>query len=147
VTARAALVRERAGAAGDRADLAETYTNRGLARRDVGDPAGAAADARRALALWDGLPSRTGRQCFGTACCHAALAGLAGRPGSGVSAAKAVTEADAAMASLRRAVAMGYRSPDALRTEDALDPLRGRDDFRWLMMDLAMPADPFAGPR
>jgi hypothetical protein len=32
------------------------------------------------------------------------------------------------------------------RTEDALEPLRGRDDFRLLMLDLAMPADPFAGP-
>jgi hypothetical protein len=42
---------------------------------------------------------------------------------------------------------MGYRNPDAYRTEDALDPLRGRDDFRMLMMDLAMPAEPFARPR
>ena len=51
------------------------------------------------------------------------------------------------MALLRSAVAMNYRSPDAFRTEDALDPLRGRDDFRLLMMDLAMPADPFAAAR
>ena len=33
------------------------------------------------------------------------------------------------------------------RTEDALDPLRGRDDLKLLMMDLAMPADPFAAAR
>ena len=39
---------------------------------------------------------------------------------------------------------MGYRSRHAYRTENALDPLRGRDDFRLLMMDLSMPADPFA---
>ena len=39
---------------------------------------------------------------------------------------------------------MGYRNPDAYRTEDALDPLRGRDDFRLLMMDLAFPAEAFA---
>jgi hypothetical protein len=56
----------------------------------------------------------------------------------------AVTEADAAMASLRRAVAMGHRSPDAFRTEDALRPLRGRRDFTLLLMDMAMPAEPFA---
>ena len=48
------------------------------------------------------------------------------------------------MALLRRAVAMGYRSTDVYRTEDALDPLRDREDFRLLMMDLAFPADPFA---
>jgi hypothetical protein len=45
---------------------------------------------------------------------------------------------------LRRAVGMGYRSRDAFRTEAALGPLRSRDDFQLLMMDLAMPADPFA---
>jgi hypothetical protein len=29
---------------------------------------------------------------------------------------------------------MGYRNPDAYRSEDALDPLRSRDDFRLLMI-------------
>jgi eukaryotic-like serine/threonine-protein kinase len=76
---------------------------------------------------------------FETACTRAALAGLAGMAGSGVSADVAVTEADAAMASLRRAVAMGSRRLDSYRTEDALNPLRGRDDFRLLMIDLAFP--------
>ena len=46
------------------------------------------------------------------------------------------------MALLHEAVAMGYRSPDPFGTEDALDPLRGRDDFRLLMMDLEFPSDP-----
>ena len=48
------------------------------------------------------------------------------------------------MALLHKAVAMGYRTLDFFRTEDALDPLRDRDDFRRLMMDLAFPAEPFA---
>jgi hypothetical protein len=61
-----------------------------------------------------------------------------------VSAADAAGEADAAMVLLRKVVAMGFRNAAAFRTEDALDPLRGRDDFRLLMMDLATPADPFA---
>jgi hypothetical protein len=30
-----------------------------------------------------------------------------------------------------------------MREEKEIDPLRGRDDFRLLMMDLAIPADPF----
>jgi hypothetical protein len=61
-----------------------------------------------------------------------------------VSAAEAASEADAAMALLREAVGRGYRSHAFYRHEDALDPLRGRDDFQLLMMDLAMPAEPFA---
>ena len=64
-----------------------------------------------------------------------------------MSAGEGPAEADKAMDRLRRAVAMGYRNFDALRTEAALDPLRDRDDFRLLMMDLAMPADPFAAAR
>jgi eukaryotic-like serine/threonine-protein kinase len=51
------------------------------------------------------------------------------------------------MALLRRAVAMGYATLDDYRTADALDPLRDRDDFRLLMMDLAMPAEPFTPVR
>jgi hypothetical protein len=42
---------------------------------------------------------------------------------------------------------MGYRSLDRYRTDDALDPLRDREGFRLLMMDLAIPADPFAAAR
>ena len=74
----------------------------------------------------------TGEQTFFRACCHAGLAGLAGRPGSGVSAAEGADQAEKAMAVLRQAVTMGYRNPDAYRTESALDPLRNRPDFRAL---------------
>jgi hypothetical protein len=82
---------------------------------------------------------------FAMAFCRATLSALAGRDGSGVPAASSSGDADVAMALLGKAVAMGYRSPDAYRTEDALDPLRGREDFKLLMMDLAFPAEPLAG--
>ena len=42
-------------------NLAASLRRRGLARRDLGDPAGGVADARRALALLDGLASRSRR--------------------------------------------------------------------------------------
>jgi hypothetical protein len=42
---------------------------------------------------------------------------------------------------------MGYCNAGAFRTEDALDPLRDREDFRLLLMDLAFPAEPFAAAR
>jgi hypothetical protein len=71
-------------------------------------------------------------------------ANLAGRSGSGVSGAEAVTEADATTALIRKAIEMGYRATYVYRNEDAFDPLRSRDDFRLLLMDLEFPSDPFA---
>ena len=120
---------------------------RGLARRDLGDNAGAAADARRALGLYEALPSRDGEDWFETACCHAALCGLSGHEGAGVTAAEAEDEAARAIAALRTAARMGYRDAHVWRTDSALDLLRSRDDFRLLMMDVAFPAEPFATPR
>jgi serine/threonine-protein kinase len=138
------LVKESPTEPEDRWVLASSLRRRGLARRDLGDPAGATADARRACGLFDGLPWRPGLVRFEAACCRAALSGLAGRAGSGVSAGEATSEADAAMSLLWEAVGMGYRNTDAYLTADALDPLRDRDDFRLLMMDLVFPAEPFA---
>jgi hypothetical protein len=79
--------------------------------------------------------------------CHAGLSAIAGVPGSGVSDHEAQAEAERAMATLGRAVADGYRDADALRNEAALDPLRARGDFRLLMTDLAMLAEPFSKDR
>jgi eukaryotic-like serine/threonine-protein kinase len=109
---------------------------RGLTLYDIGDPAGAAADARRALGLCDGLP-QSGRNLFETACCHAQFAGLAGRAGSGVSAAEGEIEAARAMEWLGRALANGYRNTNQIRIESALRPLRDRADFKKLMAELA----------
>jgi hypothetical protein len=75
------------------------------------------------------------------------MADLAAAPGSGVSATEAASAAETAMALLHKAVATGYCQADAFRTDDALDPLRSRDDFRLLIMDLTLPADPFAPAR
>jgi eukaryotic-like serine/threonine-protein kinase len=127
-----------------RSDKACTLRRRGLARAALGDPVGAADDAQQALELLDGLASRSGEEWYETACCHAARVGLAGEPGSELSAGSGPAEADRAMEQLRRAIGMGYRNLGSFRTEAALGPLRDRPDFRLLMMDLAIPADPFA---
>ncbi len=140
------LYRVDPGSTENRDRLAECYLVRGLIHRALNDPAGAAADARRAVELYDSRPSRSGERWFLSACAHAALAGLADRDVSGVSAVEATSEAETAVALLHKAVGVGYRNPDAYRTEDALDPLRGRADFQQLLMDLAFPAEPFAGP-
>jgi eukaryotic-like serine/threonine-protein kinase len=124
--------------------LSPEIRRHGLARHDLGDFAGAATDVRRALALWDGLPARSGYGVFETACCHAALADLAGRVGSGVSTAEGEAETGKAVEELGRAVAMKHWSANELRIESALDSLGSREDFRMLMNDLTFPADPFA---
>jgi len=124
--------------------LAWSLRGRGLARLGLGDLPGAAADTRRALEIWDGLPSRSGEDWFESACSHATLSALAGRKGSGVSSGEASAEADTAMALLTTAAGSGFRNANLFRIETALDPLRNRPDFRLLIMDLAIPAQPFA---
>ena len=139
-----ALVKDHPETADYRLGLGESLLRSGLARRDEGDAAGAAADWRRADALLEGAGALDPEFTFIHACCHASLSWAAGRPGSGVSADEADAEAAKALALLRRAAAMGYRNPATYRNETALDPLRGRPDFRLMMMDLAFPAEPFA---
>ena len=56
--------------------------------------------------------------------------------GSGVSAKEGAVEANKAVALLATAVGMGYRSPDAYRTESALDRLRNRADLSLGVIDL-----------
>ena len=51
------------------------------------------------------------------------------------------------MERLRKAVEMGYRNLDALRTEAVLAAARHATTSGLLMRDLAMPADPFAPAR
>ena len=109
----------------------------GLTRLAEGDAARATGDVQRALGLLDGLPRRSGELWFETACGHAALSALAGREGSGIPATDGPAEADKALALLKKAVAIGYRAPP-FRTEPALDPLRGREDFQKLLTEIQL---------
>ena len=72
------------------------------------------------------------------------MGGRAGQAGPGLPAHEGPALADRAMELIRESFAKGYRSTDACRTEDALNLLRSRPDFRLLMMDLDSPDDPFA---
>jgi hypothetical protein len=56
---------------------------------------------------------------------------------------EARAETGRAMELLRQAVDRGFREVGTMRTEPGLDPLRDREDFRLLMLDLEFPADPF----
>ena len=53
--------------------------------------------------------------------------------------------ADQAMTFLRRAVGIDFRICHVFPTESALDPLRGREDFKKLLVELDKPSDAEAG--
>jgi tetratricopeptide (TPR) repeat protein len=124
--------------------LGEALLRRGQAHLAGGDRAGAAADWRRTLATYEAMPPRPPEMLFVEASCHAMLASVAGQAGSGIPLGERPTEAGRAIEILRRAAATGFRDVRRYRTESALEPLRDRDDFRLLMMDLAMPDSPLA---
>jgi eukaryotic-like serine/threonine-protein kinase len=130
-----------------RGRLGASLLRAGQARQALGDHAGAAGNLRQAIATYEAIPQRDPDTAFFEGCCHAQLSVLAGREGSGVSAAEGETEATAAIRSLREAVRFGYDDATEYRTDTALDPLRDRPDFRLLMLDLAFPKDPFARGR
>ncbi len=90
------------------------------------------------------FPRLDGEYIFYWAGCHASLSSLAGVVGTGVAGEEKDAHRDRAMALLRQAADMGYRNPGVFHTETALDPLRGRDDFRLMVLDLEFPREPFA---
>ena len=124
--------------------FAEALLRLGQAHRANAEFSRAAADLRRAAALVEAVSAPTGEALFVDAGCHASISLLAGLEGTGVPASERAVEAERAMAMLRQAVNMGFRKPETYRTDTALDPIRDRDDFRVLLMDLAMPDDALA---
>jgi tetratricopeptide (TPR) repeat protein len=119
-----------------RAARARSLLGLAVALRAAGDPRAAAEPARAVAALYEGGPAPEPSERVTLA---GALAQLAGGPDG--------AEADRAIATLQAAVAAGFRDPDALARDPALAGLRGRPEFRPLLRDAAMPADPFArGP-
>jgi hypothetical protein len=116
-------------------------------RQLEGQAAEAAEAYHKSLAILERLPSLPAHDHFNVAMIHAGLAGIATRPGSGVSAAQGQAEADRAMTWLRTAIDGGFRPPAQTWAESALNPLRSRLDFQVLMMDMAFPKDAFARDR
>ena len=142
VVLREALVRAEANVPEYRKNLAESLLRFGQARQAAGDIAGASADWKRAVALLKSVSALDGEYVYYYAGCHALLSSIAGLTGTGVVVGERETHAERAMALLHQAAGMGYRNAGAYRTETALDPLRSREDFRLLMLDLAFPKDP-----
>jgi hypothetical protein len=127
---------------GDAAARTLVFTPRGLSPW-AGRCTDAVEPLRSAASLREAIPNLSIEARYNLARDHALLAAAAADLRSGLSASIAVVEADRAMAALRGAVAAGYRNLDQFRGDPDLLPLRERDDFRLLLMDLALPAEPF----
>ena len=77
--------------------------------------------------------------------CFLALASTVDDPVEGPAAAERQRrDADRAVATLRRLIAMGFANSDSLKTDPDFDALRARPEFQALLTDKAFPADPFA---
>jgi eukaryotic-like serine/threonine-protein kinase len=119
------------------ADQAENYLWTGAVYQDLGRSAEALGELSVARDLLGRMVPASSNLLYDLARTESRLIALTGSEARG-------PQADRAMAALRRAVAGGYRSPDALRTDPSLDPLRDRPDFQVLLLDLQFPDDPFS---
>jgi serine/threonine protein kinase len=99
------------------------------------------AGCHQTVEMWERLDRKDADSLYRAAVFRAVTAGIL-RGGARAG------EGQKATAWLTRAVAAGYNVPRLLSrmTQDRdLDPLRDREDFKLLMMDLTFPPDPFAG--
>jgi hypothetical protein len=119
--------------------LSNHYWNISQSLRALARPAEAAQAARDAIAIRSGDPDFT----YNMAC---ELAHCVTLVGSDDSDARAERDRYArwAIDGLRGAVTAGFRDFAHMKVDADLDPLRRRDDFQLLMMDLTFPTVPFA---
>jgi serine/threonine protein kinase len=113
----------------------EARIGRAIMLAKQGNHARATEDVE-ALARREGL---TNVNVYDLACLCSRASAAAGRDDALSPADRArlkAQHAERAMELLRKAVAMGYRHPAAMRTDSDLDALRDRDDFRRLLTDL-----------
>ena len=109
-----------------RRELAISLHAVGNALKAQGRLGEAAESYRKAVAILEGLSAVIVVDHYNLACIHALLAGVAARPGSGVSAIEGQVEADHSMIWLRKAVNGGVRDLAGMQIATDLDALRNR---------------------
>jgi eukaryotic-like serine/threonine-protein kinase len=124
--------------------LADGIRRRAVALQKCGRAAEAVSAFREAIAILEGLDHPTPGNLYDTACSHSLLAGVAAETGSGMTTADAQAEADSAMKTLRLSFASGWKQLAHTKADADLDPIRSRPDFQMLLLDMAMPENPFA---
>ena len=140
-----AMLREKPDAVDVRGDLiADLTEGLGKTNRLLGRDAEALASYRRAALLLASHKNPGGYEFYNLACSLAQCDALSKKLKEGRSGPEDVDLGDRAMAALRSATGVGFRSIDTFRDDSDLDPLRGRRDFQLLLLDLVFPADPFS---
>jgi tetratricopeptide (TPR) repeat protein len=127
--------------------LAASYAGLGRCRVLAGKPVDAAEAFSRAVYVLEKARGLASEDLAELAAFHSLLASVAGHAESRLIAAPGQAEAETALATLRQAVSMGYRDFARLRSDTDFDSLRVRPDFQLILMDLAMPEDPFVHGR
>jgi tetratricopeptide (TPR) repeat protein len=123
--------------------LSNHYSGLGTSLRAMGRIGEAVEATRERTKLWPGEPDQLYAAAGELALCLPALGRQPARL-SPVGASLRERLAGEAVSALRQAVAAGYRDLARLRSDTSLEPLRSCPEFQLLMMDLAMPAQPFA---
>jgi tetratricopeptide (TPR) repeat protein len=149
---RALTIRERLSAAHPDnprllSDAAIKAVDLGVLKAQEGDPAGGLALCRRAWERLARIPKPSAANLYTMASARAQIDSLIAHVSPALAPESTDSPSDhleAAMTLLRRAISGGYRNFSDIREDRALDPLRSRHDFQLLLMDLAMPAEPFA---
>jgi serine/threonine-protein kinase len=138
------LIAAEPSAAWYRSSLAVTLRRRGVAMQRCGRAAPAVSDLRQSIAVLRNQANPSAGECIEMARAQSLLSGLADQAASGLTATEGRAAAADAMASLRRAVSLGWRDPPALAADPDLVPIRSRPDFQMLRLDVSFPVDPFA---
>ena len=124
------LAADNPGIAAYQQGLAQGLSKMGILQRGAGRTTSeAVASFRAAVAVLQRLPTPSPGILYDLACDQALLAGAAAEPNSGISAAEGDAEADRAVATLRRAVAAGYRDVAHMQADTSLDVLRPARTF------------------
>ncbi len=109
-----------------------------------GRNAEAVSELRRCLAIQKRHVVGSASDQYNLACTYALLAGLAGRPGSGLSTEGGNAEAGHALEALRVAVASGFTNFRHILADSDLAGLRSRPEFPDFLADLIFRYDVFA---
>ena len=126
--------------------LALCFGDKGLAGlyRKIGQWDEAIALLDEAQAILEPFAATWPKFHYNMACCLALRIPPASPSGTSLAVEDSQHYGDQAMVALRQAVAGGIKPLEDYKTDPNLDPLRSRDDFRGLLMDLAFPVDPLA---
>jgi tetratricopeptide (TPR) repeat protein len=136
-----ALIREVPSSTFFRMKAGRAYGTLGKALLKAGSHAAALAMLRKGVAILETSDAPWDLYNLAT---FLALASTAVGPEEGEVAQRQRRDADRAMATIRRAIELGFTDSRMWKTESDFVSLHTRDDFRELLLDLDFPADPFA---